>query len=262
MLEFCVLSSGSKANCLYVRSGDTRVLVDCGLSAKEAVRRLGEIDVDPLDLRAVVVTHEHNDHVAGIPVFLRKCRAPIYANAGTFLASRHLAEVSNADRNVFETGATFSIGELTFESFSITHDAADPVAFRISNGTSALGIVTDLGQVTNLVRERALDLDALILESNHDPLLLRESPYPWELKQRIAGRSGHLSNESAGELLEHIGNGTGRRPKVVIAAHISEKSNDPILALDVLKECWSRTSAPEPEFKAASVHSPTTLYRL
>ncbi|MFN8389634.1 MAG: MBL fold metallo-hydrolase [Bdellovibrionota bacterium] len=262
MFEFCVLSSGSKANCLYVRKNDTRVLVDCGLSARETARRLRSIGVEPTQIHAIVVTHEHRDHICGIPVFHRLHKTKIYANHGTYQGCDLLNEVHNDFRHTFETGESFRIGELDFESFSIVHDAADPVAFRISDGEHTLGIVTDLGQITSLVRERVKDLDAIVLESNHDPLLLQECPYPWELKQRIAGRSGHLSNDTAGDLLKHIHQESGRALRYVVAAHISEKSNDPGLALEVLRNAWAEhTLRPHPEFAAADPYSPTRVYR-
>lgn len=262
MLEFCVLSSGSKANCVFVRSGDTKILIDCGLSARETVKRLRSIDVDPSEISAIVVTHEHNDHVTGIPVFARNYGVSVYANQSTYQSSRHLEQVVSEQRRWFFAGEEFRIGDITFEPFSVLHDAADPVAFRVTGGMYTLAVVTDLGQVTSLVRERTKDIDAIVLESNHDPILLRECPYPWELKQRIAGRSGHLSNETAGALLEQISKENERAVRVVVAAHISEKSNDPILALDVLKAAWQSSVFANPEFVAADVYRPTPLYRL
>ena len=262
MLEFCVLSSGSKANCVFVQCGETRVLVDCGLSSRETVKRLRLINVEPEQITAIVVTHEHNDHVCGIPVFAKAFRLPVYANQATYQASRHLELVLSEQRRWFFTGEEFSIGELRFEPFSVLHDAADPVAFRVTGGMYTLAVVTDLGQVTTLVRERTTGIDAIVLESNHDPILLKECPYPWELKQRISGRSGHLCNETAGTLLEHICMQNERALRVVVAAHISEKSNDPILALDVLRAAWKHTAFAPPEFVAADVYTPTALYRL
>jgi len=262
MFEFCVLSSGSKANCTYVRSGETRILVDCGLSARETTKRLESIGVAIEQLTAIVVTHEHTDHVAGIPVFLRRRPLPIFANGATFRASRQLSEVPDEFRRTFSAGERFEVGEISFEPFSVLHDAADPVAFRVNNGRATLGIVTDLGQVTGLVRERTKELDAIVLETNHDPMLLQECPYPWDLKQRIAGRSGHLSNETAAELLEHLHNGNACALKVVVAAHISENSNDPVLAVDALKNAYAKAVGERPEFVAANPYAPTPVYRL
>lgn len=262
MFEFCVLSSGSKANCIYVRSGETHVLVDCGLSARETVRRLESIGVALDQLSAIVVTHEHTDHVAGIPVFLKRRQVPVFANSATFHASRQLSLVPPELRRTFQAGESFEIGDLVLEPFSVLHDASDPVAFRVRAGERALGIVTDLGQVTGLVRERTKELDAIVLETNHDPVLLQECPYPWELKQRISGRSGHLSNETAAELLEHLHNGSTRALQVVIAAHISENSNDPVLAVDALKNAYAKAVGERPEFLAANPYAPTPVYRI
>ena len=263
MLEFCVLSSGSKANCLYVKGGETQVLVDCGLSARETSKRLRLINVEPAEIHAVVVSHEHRDHIAGIPNFHRSYHSEIFANEATYEASEHLNLLPPEYRKLFCTGVSFQIGSLIFEPFSVVHDAADPVAFRITNGEYTLAVVTDLGIVTSLVRERTRDLDAIILESNHDPLLLRECQYPWELKQRIAGRDGHLSNETAGALLQHIHQETTRDLKFVVAAHISENSNDPVLALEVLRGAWAQKALrPEPEFVAANAYTDRKSTRL
>ncbi len=266
MLTFCVLSSGSKANCLYVSSGDTRVLIDCGLSARETVRRLEEINVAAESIAAVVVTHEHEDHVRGIETFAKKFLLshdkPIFANAATVQASPALSKLSSAVCT-FSTGSAFTVGPLFFEPFSVMHDAADPVAFRVTAGGTVLGVVTDLGQVTNLVRERTACLDAIVIEANHEPDMLAGAPYPWVVKQRISGRSGHLSNQEAAGLVEHLHLHDDGRLQVVIAGHISEKSNTPELAVSSLEAGWARgPGTRKPHFVASSASKRTMSFSL
>jgi phosphoribosyl 1,2-cyclic phosphodiesterase len=262
-LEFCVLSSGSKANCLYIGSASTRVLIDCGLSGREVAKRLSQIGVDADSINAIVLTHEHNDHVAGARVFARRHKASVYANRATMRSAKGLVDVPVNGLMEFSSGASFAIGDLRFEPFSVNHDAAEPVGFRVRCGNLVLGVATDLGQVTTLVRERLRDVHALVLESNHDPKMLSDCGYPWELKQRISSRCGHLSNECAGALLEEISSENSARLQIAVAAHISENSNTPGLALEVFRSSWERGgNAPAPEFAAGSVYNPTGLYRL
>ncbi len=263
MFEFCVLASGSKANCVYVASDDTRVLIDCGLSAREAANRLHNAGVDADSISAIVITHEHSDHTSGVRVFSKRHKVSVYSNPATKAASRELSAVPAENTVLFDTGVKFSVGDLLFEPFSISHDAADPVGFRISSGKVVLGVLTDLGQVTSLVRQRICDADALVLESNHDLQMLQDCSYPWELKQRIRSRSGHLSNICAGSIIEEISTQNGQNLQVAVAAHISENSNTPVLALEAFRTFWGQGgSSYIPEFAAASAAQATQLYRL
>ena len=227
-LRFCALASGSKGNCIYVESNGTRILVDAGLSRAQIVRRLSEIGVRPETLSAVVITHEHTDHVRGAPVLSRTYHVPVYVNEGT---RRSWDLFKRTYRNcAFETGTPFAVGGLRLEPFSVPHDAADPVGLVISNGEKRIGIASDLGIATGLVRERLRGTDALIVESNHDPVMLEEGPYPWELKQRISGTQGHLSNDDCGMLVQELLHGGLRH---VVLAHLSEVNNQP----DVARRC-------------------------
>lgn len=265
MINFSVLSSGSKGNCTYVRSSDKQVLIDCGLSAKQIELRLATIEVEPSSIDAIVVSHEHSDHVRGLPVFVKRHKIPIHLNRSTFEACDQFAQMPRNLFSFFETGTLFSIGDLSFESFSVQHDAADPVGFTVCSASgTALSVVTDLGKVTHLVREQVRRAHAIILESNHCPALLESSPYPWSVKQRISSSTGHLSNQTAGDLLTELSNSTESRLKIVIAAHISENSNCPERALSVLKDAWKRgeNGSRELEFVAASVKEPTKIFRI
>lgn len=201
MLEFAVLSSGSKANCLYVGNGEERILIDCGLSAKQTCLRLQAVGIEPDTISSIVVSHEHSDHIAGIPVFHKRFQSKVFVNYSTYSNCPCLSTIGQEQLSIFDSSREFNIGTITITPFSIMHDASDPVGFRISSGSSCLALVTDLGQVTNLVKEKTKDVDALILECNHEVEMLWEAPYPWELKQRIRSRFGHLSNEQAAEFL-------------------------------------------------------------
>lgn len=259
MISFCVLSSGSRANSIYVASSTTRILVDCGLSGRETAKRLASIGVEADSIDAVLITHEHDDHVAGVRVFAQRHGAQVFVSeaARTFPA---FGGIDHGRVCCFQSGKPFSVGGLLVEPFSVTHDAADPVGFRISAGAGVLGIATDLGQITTLVRERTRGLSALVLESNHDPVMLQDSAYPWDVKQRIRSRRGHLSNQAAAMLMEELSGDSENRLHVAVAAHISEKTNLPELALEAFRASW--TSAPAPEFYAASAFTPSPLFAI
>ena len=262
MLDFCVLASGSKGNCIYVGSRNTRVLIDCGLSGRETARRLTEAGIAPDTIDAIVVSHEHQDHVSGVRVFSKRHRAAVYANHKTIAAAGGFCGVE--DRIVeFTNGRPFMAGDIAFEPFSIPHDAADPAGFRISCGGCALALVTDLGHVTTLVRAQLRNLDALILESNHDVKMLYECSYPWEVKQRINGSTGHLSNNSAAALVEEISRTGENRLRYAVAAHLSENSNTPELALCGFKQAWERGgSTALPQFFAGCAQQASSMYSL
>ena len=258
---FRVLASGSRANVTLVVTESSRVLIDCGLSARETARRLVEAGIDPNSIDALVVTHEHSDHVRGIRVFAKQFKLPVYASEDTIGASGELQEVAGDQLRFFSSGEDFGIGNLSFSPFSIPHDAVDPVGFKITGHGKSFVIATDLGHVTQLVRERIAGASALLLEANHDLDLLHNAPYPWELKQRIRGRLGHLSNDAARELLADSVAASGWTPQVVIAGHISENSNEPWRAVAALRDGLSQASA-HVEVAASSFGAPTAYYEL
>lgn len=259
MLSFSILSSGSKANCIYVSSNKTRVLFDCGLSTRETVKRLSNIGVEATSIDAVIVSHEHSDHVNGVPVFASRYKVPVYLSQITLKASCVLQKVEGAYLNYFESGKSFGLKDIEIEPFSIMHDAADPVGFRISNDKQSIGIVTDLGCVTELVRHKTKKLDAIILESNHDLEMLQNGPYPWTLKQRIASRLGHLSNNSAAKLVEELSKDELNKLQFVLAAHISEKNNLTSLAINSLESAWYKNST-SPKFAAGTTSQDCCVY--
>jgi len=228
-MRFSVLASGSKANCTVVESRGACLLIDCGLSAKEAVRRLSARGIDPQSVSAILVTHEHRDHVAGIPVLSRRYRVPVYANAETGACLERIYGLET-----FRTGSAFTLGGLSVSSFPVTHDAGDPVGFTFSEAGLKLVYATDLGRVTNVVRDAVRRCNALILEFNHDRGLLRDCCYPWPLKQRIASSHGHLCNDDAAALVAELGH---RELRHLVLGHISENSNTPETARGALAAC-------------------------
>jgi phosphoribosyl 1,2-cyclic phosphodiesterase len=225
-LKVCILGSGSKGNCTYVESPEVRLLVDAGLSAREIVRRLHHIDVEPETLDGILISHEHSDHIHGVGALARRYQLPVYANQATFRKAQRVVGTVEEVRDFF-TGTPFSLKDLHIDPFSLPHDADDPVAFRLSWRRRSMAIVTDLGYPSQLVRERIRGCHLLILEANHDDAMLKVGPYPWPLKQRIGGKAGHLSNEQSGDLLRDV---LHDELAHVILAHLSETNNVPDLA--------------------------------
>ncbi len=224
MIEFAVLGSGSSGNSAVVCHGETRVLVDAGLSARQLANRLSSVGVDPDSLDAILLTHEHGDHVQGLEVFCRKREIPVYATVHT----SHLVEESRIEKasiawRRFEAGSTFTIGDLEIESFNVPHDAVDPVGFVFRGVSDSLGFLSDVGHVTRLIVDRLRGLDSLFVESNYDlEMLHNDSRRPWSLKQRISNRHGHLSNEQTADLLREVaGPGLHR----VVLGHLSSDCN-------------------------------------
>lgn len=230
-LRVCVLASSSAANATYVASATTRILIDAGLSSRETRARLKSIGATLEDLDAVCVTHEHDDHRKGLPTLLRQTKIAVYANQGTIDALTRVDGLADVSWNVFTTGSAFTIGDLKISPFSVPHDGYDPVGYVVSCGESRLGVATDMGVPTTLIREQLRGCNALVLECNYDRELLANSKRPWSLKQRIAGRQGHLSNEQSEELIRDV---AGPSLKVVYAAHLSKECNNATLAGDAL----------------------------
>lgn len=255
--SFCVLASGSSGNCIYVASDSTRILVDAGLSGRETEKRLVSIGRTLGDIRAVCLTHDHSDHTSGLRVLHTRHGIQLYANAGT-------CDVLGADQThkplpwtVFTTGAAFEIGDIIVEPFSVPHDAAEPVGFILTSGGVRIGIVTDIGMPTHLVRERLRTCRALVIEANHDERLLEQADRPWALKQRIAGRQGHLSNRAAAEMIAEIA-GTGMTH--VFLAHLSSDCNRPDLALSTVSKILQDRGHPNIEVKLTHPDRPGEMW--
>lgn len=222
-MRFASIGSGSEGNGLVVEAGNTRVLIDCGFGLRDTAARLARIGIEPASLSAILVTHEHNDHVGGVPSFAARYDVPVWSTFGTLtMMGDRLDGVAQVYG--FDSHDAFAIGDLSIHPFPVPHDAREPVQFVISDGVFRLGMLTDIGGSTPFVQSCLSGCDALVLECNHDVDLLADSSYPWSLKQRISGRFGHLSNEAAGALL-----GALDRSKLqhVIAAHLSQQNNTP-----------------------------------
>jgi phosphoribosyl 1,2-cyclic phosphodiesterase len=225
-MRFSVLSSGSKANCTFIESGSTRILIDCGLSAKEAEKRLMMHGINPLTLDAIIITHEHSDHIYGVPVLSRRFKLPVFANNGT---AHHIKKAYGIEK--FNSGEAFWIGSVKIDPFSIVHDAADPVGFAMNAEGLKFVQVTDLGRVTPLVKHMLQSANAIVLESNHCQEMLKNCDYAWHLKQRIASSYGHLNNDCAGALLQEL---VHEELSHIVLAHLSDNSNTPETALNAV----------------------------
>ncbi|UCD86347.1 MAG: MBL fold metallo-hydrolase [Desulfobacterales bacterium] len=235
MTSVCVLSSGSKGNAIYISDGRSSILVDAGLSAVEIERRLRSRALDPKYLDAIVVSHEHADHIQGVGPLSRRYQLPVHINELTLAASgAQLGAVYETIK--FHPGKAFCIGDLCLHPFSVSHDASDSVGFTVQDDATKIGIVTDLGIATQLVCHHLKGCSLIVLEANHDLQMLEEGPYPWHVKQRIQSRRGHLSNEASRDLLGEVSHSSLRH---VILAHISETNNDPDRALSVVGEAVS-----------------------
>jgi phosphoribosyl 1,2-cyclic phosphodiesterase len=233
-----MLASGSKGNSSYITDGETSILLDAGLSGIEIQRRLASRGLDPESLDAIVVTHEHADHVRGVGILSRRYKLPVYINRETRNASPQLGRLH--ETRVFECGAQFNIRTLAVRPFSISHDAEDPAGFTINRNGATIAIATDLGIATSMVKEHLKGCDLLILEANHDPTMLETGPYPWPLKQRILSRTGHLSNPSSKILLQELQH---EKLQHVILAHLSEINNTPQKAFDEVSKALTRCNA-------------------
>lgn len=225
-----VLGSGSRGNSILLETCETRILVDAGFSARQIRQRLEALEIPPATISAILITHEHRDHTQGMGVFSRRLRVPIYIARATARSCRALLG-GHEEIHFYEPGLPVELGDLSVEPFLTCHDAVDPLAVAVRQRGTGLkvGIATDLGTPTIPVRHALRDCDLLILESNHDDIMLRDGPYPWSVKSRIAGRHGHLSNRAAAELGVEL-----NHPRLggVILAHLSQECNDPELALD------------------------------
>ena len=234
MLAVTILGSGSAGNCALVETHLCRLLVDGGLSARQICARLAEASVDPACIDAILITHEHIDHAGGLDVFCKKFHTPVYCNTLTADAiQRSGREDCRKEFRLFLTGTEFCVGDITVQTFSVPHDAADPIGFVLHHGGASLGFCTDLGFATKLVHERLRNAGTVVIETNHDEKLLQEdSRRPWPVKQRIMSRHGHLSNAAAAEVLASLTQHGLRR---AILGHLSRDCNTPGLALGTVR---------------------------
>lgn len=227
-MQFASLGSGSRGNATLVEAGSTLVMVDCGFSCRETERRMQRLGRSPAQLKAILVTHEHGDHIRGVPVLARKYNLPVWLSNGTGLM---LQENGLPDVHMLNGYNRFALGDLEIHPYTVPHDAREPCQFVFGDGSCRFGMLTDTGLITAHIRDCLDTCDALLLECNHDADMLANGPYPASLKQRVGGPLGHLSNGQAGELLEQIDTSQLQH---VVAAHLSEKNNRPELARQAL----------------------------
>jgi phosphoribosyl 1,2-cyclic phosphodiesterase len=227
------LASGSRGNCAIVASSITKILVDAGISCRETFKRLKAVGEDPHSLSAILITHEHSDHVYGLATLAKRLRIPVYMTGATHQAWARAVRDQTGEKpqlekfERFESGHSFQVGDIAVKPFTIPHDAADPVGFTFRAEGIKVGIATDLGYLPASVRDHLRGSDVLLMESNHDLEMLRVGPYPWSVKQRVMSRVGHLSNLA---LAEFFSNEYDNHATFVVLAHLSEQNNHPEIA--------------------------------
>lgn len=228
MLNFCSLYSGSSGNSLFVQSDNANILIDCGVSSKKIETALNNLEISPDTLDGILITHEHSDHVQCLGTFAKKFNIPVFVNSKTLDGMpKQKEKLENCIVKNFEVGENFEINNLKIKSFSIPHDAANPCGFTITDDTKTIGIATDIGHMTTNILKELEPSNFILLESNYDPEVLKCSPYPYHLKQRIAGPNGHLPNEMAGKTISIL---LRNKLKRAMLGHLSKENNFPELA--------------------------------
>ena len=258
-VRLTILGSGSAGNCAYVETEETRILIDAGFSLRQIRQRLASIGRAPENLTGILITHEHSDHVQGLAQLCDKLKIPVYCNRPTRDDLEYQLQ-TKLDCRVFVTGGTFDVGDIIVETFTVPHDAQDPVGFLLKTLDGNIGILTDLGHATKLVLERVRRANVLVLEANHDIKMLQDCPHrPWSLKQRILSRHGHLSNEAAAEATEQIVSAELRH---LYLGHLSRECNRPDLAYKVVNDRLQRVGANHVTLELASQKAPSPTLNL
>ncbi len=239
MIRFCPIASGSNGNCTYLGTDDTHILIDAGLSGRAILDGLKSIQVSGDMLTALFVTHEHSDHIQGIGVLSRRFDLPIYATERTWRFMRHYNSIGKIDEKnirVIKSTQCFALNDLTIQPFEIPHDSAEPVGYSVYAEGKKITLATDLGHITDLIREHLSNAHIVLLESNHDLEMLQNGRYPLELKRRVMGKRGHLSNNDAALVLSEVLSPSTRH---VYLGHLSEENNRPLLAMDTVYQVLS-----------------------
>lgn len=228
MIKFCSLYSGSSGNSIFLSTNGTKLLIDAGLSAKKIIEALHSIGEQPSGLSAVLISHEHSDHIRGAGIMSRKFNIPVYANENTWGAmEREIGPVNAKNKMYFNTGMEFEVGNIYIKAFHIPHDASEPVGYNFFIGDKKITIATDIGHINKELLGHLEASELLLLESNHDVEMLKVGPYPWHLKKRIMGDRGHLSNEMAGKVVAYMAEKGTRK---FVLGHLSRENNFPELA--------------------------------
>ncbi len=255
---FCNLGSGSKGNCTYIQNSGKALLIDQGFSLKNLILRMEKVNLSPTDVSAIILTHEHSDHIKGAGIFARRYKTPIFMTKKTFQAIDP-KKLTKVKVEFFTSGDTLSLEYIKIKTFHLPHDAADPIGIVASSGDKKLGIITDLGTVTQSVLHYISELDLLFLESNHDKFMLLNGPYPLQVIQRIKSRVGHLSNKQSLNLFNRISH--NGRLKYLILGHLSETNND----AQIVRELFEKTKAENSisyKIEIASQNSPGTVINM
>ena len=246
-MRMCSIASGSSGNCIYIGDENTHILVDAGISKKAIEAGLSHLELAGSDLNGIFITHEHSDHVKGLGVMARKYAIPMYGTRKTIEAVKQMSSLGKIDQELFhevEADEEFQLNTLTLKPFHISHDGADPVAYRVYSGQKSAAVATDLGTYDDYTINNLKDLDVILLEANHDVRMLQSGSYPYPLKQRILGRYGHLCNEMSGKLLDAI---LSDKMKRVFLGHLSKENNYPELAYESVR---MEVNMSESEYKA------------
>ena len=265
-MEMMSIASGSSGNCIYIGTDNTHILVDAGISCRNVTAGLNEIGLSLEDIDAILITHEHDDHIKGLGVLERKCEIPVFGTAGT------LNYVSTASKlgylppdiyNYIRAGSSFFVGDIEVGTVSISHDAVDPVAYSFKNNDKKIGVATDMGKYDDAIIECFKETNALLIEANHDINMLQLGSYPYYLKNRILGDKGHLSNEACGKLLSRLLNDRLER---IFLGHLSRENNFPELAYETVKleinQSDSGYNANEFNIQVAKRNSPSELIKV
>ena len=234
-MRMCSIASGSSGNCIYIGSDTTHLLVDVGISGKKAAEGVESLGIRMDELDGILITHEHNDHVNGLGVLARKYQIPIYATNGTIQAIHRMDNLGTIEEDLFHpirVQEKFTLKDITVNSMRISHDAAEPVAYKFSCDGQKAAVITDLGTYDDYIVDNLRGMDALLMEANHDVHMLEVGPYPYYLKQRILGEHGHLCNEASGRLLSEI---LHDNIKAVMLGHLSKENNMPELAYETVR---------------------------
>lgn len=257
MIEFTILGSGSGGNAALVRCPEGVLLIDAGLSASQLCGRMEAMGVKPGDLSGILLTHEHGDHTRGLDVFCRKHSVPVLANAMTREVLKDAVKSPGAWKTI-PCGGTFTFAGFSIETFRVPHDAVDPMGFVLRRPSASLGILSDLGHATSLVKAKVQELDSLFVEANYDAVMLaNDTKRPWSTRQRIASRHGHLSNDQTAELLTETA--TARLNRVVLG-HLSRDCNSPDAATGTVRAALGKSGCPSTQVSCATQDEPTPWF--
>lgn len=237
-MEFCSLFSGSSGNCQYIKTENTTILVDAGLSGKKIQQEIVNIGKDPQKVDAIFITHEHVDHIQGVGIMSRRLNVPIYANKKTWEAmTPHIGNIKPENIKILDECA--EIGDLFVMPFDIFHDAIHPVGYNIFYKDKKISIITDTGCINEMIINKIMDSDLLLIESNHDEDMVLIGPYPWSLKKRVLGEFGHMSNDAAGDLISKV---VKKGTEIVLLGHLSKENNFPQLAYKTVENILRENS--------------------